>query len=43
MVAEIIPTYHIRKEDKERDEAIYRELVSLGKASHEKPVVGVKE
>ena len=43
MVAEIIPTYHIRKEDKERDEAIYRKLVSLGKASHEKPVVGVKE
>ena len=42
MVASIIPSYHIRKEDKERDEAMYQELMSLGRASREKPVVGVK-
>lgn len=39
IVAEIIPSYHIRKEDKERDESLYKELCNLGQASHEAPVV----
>ena len=39
IVSRIVPTYHIRPEDKERDEEAYQELLSLGKASHEKPVV----
>lgn len=47
IVSQIIPTYHIRTEDKkrdaERDEEMYRELVSLGKLSHEGPVVGVNK
>lgn len=38
-VSNIVPTYHIRQEDKERDERIYKELHGLGEASHEKPVV----
>lgn len=39
IVSGIVPTYHIREEDKERDEEMYEELLSLGKASHEEPVV----
>lgn len=39
IVSEIVPTYHIRKEDKERDAAIYEEFCRLGRASHEGPVV----
>ena len=39
IVSRIVPTYHIRPEDKERDEEVYKELVSLGKASHEKRVM----
>ena len=39
IVSRIVPTYHIRPEDKERDEEAYQELLSLGRASHEKPVV----
>lgn len=42
IVAGIVPTYHIRKEDKERDEAIYEEFCKLGRASHEGPVVEEK-
>lgn len=42
IVAGIVPTYHIRQEDKERDEAVNRELRELGKASHEKPVMEEK-
>lgn len=40
IVSRIVPTYHIRFEDKKRDEEAYQELLSLGKASHEEPVVG---
>ena len=40
IVARIVPTYHIRKEDKERDMAIYEEFCELGRASHEGPVLG---
>ncbi|MDD3404164.1 MAG: nucleoside-diphosphate sugar epimerase/dehydratase [Hespellia sp.] len=40
LVSEIVPTYHIKEEDKRRDEEIYKELVGLGQASHEGPVVG---
>ena len=40
IVASIVPTYHIRKEDKERDKAIYEEFYKLGRISHEGPVVG---
>lgn len=36
IVSRIVPTYHIRPEDKKRDEESYKELLSLGKASHEK-------
>lgn len=39
IVAGIVPTYHIRPEDKARDEAYYRALNSLGKVSHEGAVV----
>lgn len=39
IVSGIVSTYHIREEDKERDEEMYEELLSLGKASHEEPVV----
>lgn len=39
IVSSIVPTYHIRPEDKIRDEAIYKEFCELGRASHEKPVV----
>lgn len=38
-VAGIIPTYHIRPEDKKRDSEEFQELVSLGRISHEGPSV----
>ena len=38
-VAGIISTYHIRPEDKKRDSEAFRELVSLGRISHEGPSV----
>lgn len=40
IVSRIVPTYHIKPEDKKRDEEAYQELISLGQASHEKSVVG---
>lgn len=40
IVSEIVPTYHIREEDRKRDSAIYEEFCRLGRASHEGPVVG---
>lgn len=43
IVSRIVPTYHIKPEDKKRDEESYEQLVSLGKASHEGPVVSTKE
>lgn len=39
LVSQIVPTYHIRPEDKKRDEEAYHELLKLGKASHEKLVM----
>lgn len=39
IVSEIVPTYHIRKEDKERYSAIYKEFCELGRASQEGPVM----
>ena len=39
IVSKIVPTYHIRQEDKERDAAVNKELRSLGKASHEGKVM----
>ena len=39
IVSHIVPTYHIRPEDKKRDEEIYEELCGLGKVSHEGPVM----
>lgn len=39
IVSGIVPTYHIRPEDKARDEAYYKVLNSLGEASHEGAVV----
>ncbi len=39
LVSKIVPTYHIRQEDKERDMAIYEEFYQLGRASHEGPVM----
>ena len=39
IVSKIVPTYHIRQEDKERDAAVKRELRSLGEASHEGTVM----
>lgn len=39
IVAGIVPSYHIRPEDKARDQAEYRTLNSLGKISHEGAVV----
>lgn len=39
IVSNIVPTYQIKPEDKKRDEEAYKELLSLGKASHEKPVM----
>lgn len=39
IVSEIVPTYHIRKEDKERYSAIYEEFCKLGRASMDEPVM----
>ena len=39
LVAEIVPTYHIRPEDERRDNELYNEFCSLGRVSHEKPVL----
>lgn len=39
IVAKIVPTYHIRPEDKERDEEMYQELCELGQYTHESDVV----
>lgn len=39
IVSSIVPTYHIRPEDKQRDNAIYEEFCKLGRASHEGPVI----
>ena len=39
IVSEIVPTYHIRKEDKEKYAEIYENFRKLGRASHEKPVI----
>lgn len=39
IVSEIVPTYHIRKEDKERYSAIYDEFSRLGRISHEQRVM----
>ena len=39
IVSEIVPTYHIRKEDKERDSGIYEEFYKLGRVSHEANVM----
>ncbi len=39
IVAGIVTTYHIRPEDRKRDEANYKALNSLGQASHESAVV----
>lgn len=39
IVSHIVPTYHIRPEDKERDESIYEEFCELGTFSHEGAVV----
>ena len=38
-VAGIISTYHIRPEDKKRDSEAFKELMSMGKISHEGPSV----
>ena len=42
IVSGIVPTYHIRPEDKERDMEVYRTLNSLGEASHEAPLMEEK-
>ena len=39
IVSNIVPTYHIKPEDKKRDEEYYKALNSLGEISHEGPVV----
>lgn len=39
IVSGIVPTYHIRPEDMERDMEIYKALNGLGRASHEGPIV----
>lgn len=39
IVSEIVPTYHIRKEDKEKYSAIYEEFYRLGRVMNEKPVL----
>ena len=43
LVAELVPTYHIRPEDEERDEAIYAQFYSLGERMAEKPAMEEKE
>lgn len=39
IVSGIVPTYHIRPEDKKRDDATYEEFCKLGRASHEGPIM----
>ena len=39
IVSEIVPTYHIRKEDKEKYSEIYENFRQLGRVSQEKPVL----
>jgi FlaA1/EpsC-like NDP-sugar epimerase len=39
IVSQIVPTYKIRKEDKERYSAIYEEFCKLGRASQDAPVM----
>ena len=39
IVSDIVPTYHIRKEDKEKYSEIYENFRKLGRAIHEKPVM----
>ena len=41
-VADMISTYHIRQEDKKRDSEAFQKLVSLGRISHEGPIVDEK-
>lgn len=43
IISEIIPTYHIRKEDRERAKAIYEEFHKLGRISHEKPILDSRD
>ena len=43
IVSEIVPTYHIRKEDKEKYSAIYEEFCRLGRVINEKPVLQKNE
>ena len=43
IVSEIVPTYHIRKEDKEKYSAIYEEFYRLGRVMNEKPVLQKNE
>ena len=43
LVADIVSTYHIRPEDKARDEEAYQKFCRLGVASHEKPIIGKEE
>ena len=43
IVSEIVPTYHIRKEDKEHYSKVYDEFRKLGRVSHEGPVVYKEE
>lgn len=39
IVSEIVPTYHIRKEDREKYSEIYENFKQLGRVSHEKPIL----
>ena len=39
LVSQIVPTYHIRQEDIERDANVNKELRGLGKVSQEKPIM----
>ena len=39
IVSEIVPTYHIRQEDKEKYSQIYENFKQLGRVSQEKPVL----
>lgn len=41
-VADMISAYHIRPEDKKRDSEAFQKLVSLGRISHEGPIVDEK-
>lgn len=39
IVSHIVPTYHIKPEDRKRDAAIYEEFCKLGRVSHEEPIM----